>query len=188
MKRSIIVLTTLLSASFAQASYLYWQVEASQLDVLRTVGDTVTYSFNGHEVTGFNLVATKNGSYDVLASAYDTGSGWSSPFSADPVSPMTATEGSLVADLTGYTTTGYSYYIEIVGYDSSAYPSTGSGQLGTSELLAYAANCSNITTDLESIAAMPQAWTGGTYAAPEPTSGLLLLVGASLLALKRRKV
>lgn len=30
-------------------------------------------------------------------------------------------------------------------------------------------------------------WTGGTYTIPEPTSGLLLVVGASLLALRRRK-
>lgn len=32
------------------------------------------------------------------------------------------------------------------------------------------------------------AWTGGAYAAPEPTSGLLTLIGLALLGLKRKKV
>jgi len=30
-------------------------------------------------------------------------------------------------------------------------------------------------------------WTGGTYSVPEPTSGLLFLVGGMLLGLKRRR-
>ena len=32
------------------------------------------------------------------------------------------------------------------------------------------------------------AWTGGAYAAPEPTSGLLMVIGFAFLGLKRKKV
>lgn len=31
------------------------------------------------------------------------------------------------------------------------------------------------------------AWTGGSYSVPEPSSGLLILIGAGLLALRRRR-
>lgn len=31
-------------------------------------------------------------------------------------------------------------------------------------------------------------WTGGSYSVPEPTSGILLLVGGALLALRRRRL
>lgn len=36
------------------------------------------------------------------------------------------------------------------------------------------------------ISAPPGYWTGGKYSVPEPTGGLLLLLGAGLLALRRR--
>jgi hypothetical protein len=36
-------------------------------------------------------------------------------------------------------------------------------------------------------AAFGKNWTAGTYSVPEPTSGLLFLVGGMLLGLKRRR-
>ena len=74
------------------------------------------------------------------------------------------------------------YYIEVMGYDQSTV-------IGVSEGLTYeqAISQNRLIDDLSSMAASVQAWTGSSYAAPEPTSGLLLLLGGALLALKRRR-
>lgn len=92
-------------------------------------------------------------------------------------------------DIGSYT----SFYIELYNY-SSEKVATGN-EWSYTEL----ANQGAITDTLVSI---PQAWTGGTFTAynpgggggegggsvPEPTSGLLMLIGMAALSLKRRKV
>lgn len=180
MKKLIVGLAVALGATFAQASYLYWQVS----DASATSG-----SFNGHAVTGYRVVAenTSSGARTVLKSTYLNDSDVWTDESTDPMSSAVAQAGAY-ANLEAYTA-GYSYYVEIMGYDANAYPSDSHiGAIGVSEVMSYAQATSHMTATLESISSVPTAWTGGTYAAPEPTSGLLLLVGASLLALKRRKV
>ncbi len=192
MKKFIVGFALVMAAMSSQASYLYWQITSTE----QTSFSNGT--FNGHEIAGFRMTAVNNdtGASTVLNSyAYNPGTSSHAVITASGspdstggayVGENTAYNVSLAADITNYQS-GYSYYIEVVGYDSSVY-TTGdhSGTIGISE--AYATSVGAITTDLQSVMVMPTAWTGGTYAAPEPTSGLLLLVGASLLALKRRKV
>lgn len=75
-----------------------------------------------------------------------------------------------------------SFYIELFNFvDGTATSVATSETRSYSELLALGA----ISDTLLSI---PTAWTGGTYSVPEPTSGVLMLLGLAGLALKRRKV
>ena len=75
-----------------------------------------------------------------------------------------------------------SFYIELFNYENGAWNS-----LAVSETKSYSqlAATGALTTTLVSI---PTAWTGGTYSVPEPTSGVLMLIGLAGLALKRRKI
>lgn len=85
----------------------------------------------------------------------------------------------------------YSYFIELGNYNGTTYTALAqSGAITYSEL----SQSHVITTDqLDDIlghisTVTMQAWVGGNYqAVPEPTGGLMVLVGLSVLALRRRK-
>lgn len=78
------------------------------------------------------------------------------------------------------------FYIELVNYDSVTFTSV--GQSGKEHVITYGdlsgAYHSALATDLTKMAA----WVGSSYhAVPEPTSGLLMLMGFAMLGLKRKK-
>ena len=82
-------------------------------------------------------------------------------------------------------TAGYSYYIELVNYNavSGDYSS-----VAMSETLTYTGQAKGFFVSSLDYSIPPIAWGGGSYAAtPEPTGALLLALGASLLALRRKR-
>lgn len=95
--------------------------------------------------------------------------------------------GPTYANLGSYATTaGVSFMIELGNWDASL----GAGKEwqilahsdpGTMESLKNFIHVADY--DIQGTLA----WTGGSYSVPEPSSGLLILIGAGLLALRRRR-
>ena len=96
--------------------------------------------------------------------------------------------GPTFADISGYTATAgdasLSFMIEIGNYSNDGnwivLAISESATLGELKSQGYVlASALDMQQDIE--------WTGGHYSIPEPTSGLLILVGGALLALRRKR-
>ena len=92
--------------------------------------------------------------------------------------------GELYADLSSYHKEGYSYYIELMSDTTTVAVSQG---------LTYADSLAKVSQTLggDAVSGGSQLalWSGGSaYAVPEPTGALLVMIGAAMLGLKRRKV
>lgn len=160
-------------ATMAQASYLYWQ----------TSGET---SFNGHDVFGYNLIAIDG---QGSSTAVTTGV---MNFDEDTVYPQSDGKGfeggmDYVVDISNYGS-GYSFYVEMIGYDTAKYDN-GIGVIGVSQTSTYDSLVQSGSIQVSGTAlTIPQMWTGGAIAAPEPTSAMMILLGLAGLALKRKQV
>lgn len=167
MKKLLIALVAMGLAGFAQASYLYWQVSPEAVETFASESGAsygVQVKYGDNALTIADLNGNNTGKTKVnISSAQNPG------YLID------------ISDITA----GNSFYIEIVKWNAGSW-----NTVGVSTALDYNsyADINAYTVDLHAIApTLPAAWTGGTYSAPEPTSGLLMLLGVAALGLKRRK-
>ncbi len=75
-----------------------------------------------------------------------------------------------------------SFYIEVANYENGAY-----NVVDTSKPISYSDLAGYVHSSMQTISNVA-AYTGATYTSvPEPTSGLMLLMGMALVALKRKR-
>ena len=151
-----------LVVSTGSADTLYWQVTSD-------AGKTFDYA--SLMVTGGNL------SDPVEIDSYES----------DGNSPS-ATDGVMLSDITAYASSEYSFYVEMLSYNNDAWTSEGQGATYTYDQLVSSGYVA--TGLIDASTAMANAATsnfGSSGAIPEPSSGLLLLIGGAMLALRRRR-
>ena len=196
MKKIIFGLAIATCALSANASYLFWQVTGNeswtdtpgmQTGASTLAGALGSNAMPAYDSYGFTLYTNRSGDWAAETSYnvenYDNGN------KGDAYTPT-----SFVGTKTAYIDVGdvadsasFSYYIEIQGYTYGSQQGSVIAQSSNQDW-SYANNSSMLMSDLSSMAqASVSAMMGSSYAAPEPTSGLLLLLGGALLALKRRR-
>ena len=166
MKKLMIVAATVLSGFIANASYLYWQVSPD-------AGSNWTSASVHYGTTA----GTSQGTLDLY---YDSTTTIGTSINA------TAAQGGAFASLAIDNASSMSYWVELVGSD----PTSWSGSqyaLTYSELTSGNFLVDSLNFAAQSEIAKMSAWTGGTQNAPEPTSGLLTLIGMALLGLRRKR-
>ena len=87
------------------------------------------------------------------------------------------------ADVSGYTSAEYSFAVELGNVVNGEWVTT----LASSEPVPYNNMQSHIGSWSDIQSDLTTYWIPSSYAVPEPSSGLLMLLGGALLALRRRK-
>lgn len=163
MKRLIVALAALSIAHLASAEMLYWMIGDS------TNGGSNTIEFN----------------YAVL---YATNGGTPTPVGNELYGnenlTLTTTTNPQKTELSGFDYRNSSFYVELFNYDFDLDIET---SVGVSERATYDSLVSHgaIIPSGMGIPSTAHVWMP-TVNVPEPSSGLLMIVGFSLLALKRR--
>ncbi len=162
-KKITIVAAVALPALFAKADFLYWQVadqgEFSEAVLHVMQGTTEVHVFDGEAALGVNYTDKWTG---------------------------TAT-GLVTTDISNYASSEYSFFVEMLTYSDNSFKGTNPSKGYTwsyDELVSSGyVSAGNIAT--------PSMVTGGGLnmgsPVPEPTSGILLLIGGGMLALRRRR-
>lgn len=172
MKKLLTFAFAVAAATMAQASYLYWQTSDAS-------------SFNGHDILGYNLYVGQTGSeFTKISSGFMDADG-------DAVDlPTNGLTGGYeyIVDVSSYGS-GYSFYVEMIGYDTAIYGNGVAGTIGVGEMTSYDSLVQAGSIQVAGTAlTIPHMWTGGAVAAPEPTSAMMILLGLAGLALKRKQV
>ena len=187
MKKILLAVAVLGVAASVQASYLFWQVTDTVVqndDCLKSVvtegGDYIAklrYGTGDMKFENYNTaqITVDDVTYDLIGSV------------GKPKSMSTSDGGWTPVDLSVLDgdASAYYYYVEILKYDNNSYKT-----VAVSQQQSYAdlSESGYIGSNLPVIE-IPnlQMWGGTSYSVPEPTGGMLVLMGMAFLGLKRRR-
>lgn len=171
MKRKIVLMASLLLALAARADYLLWQVNQTGAE------EPVSFAFARLTVKGVGVEAGTylpqagtNGKTDVVHATFP-----------EPENGL-ATLASY-ADLGEYANSAYSFAVELYAFKDGA-PSL----VGVSNYVSYFQMMEqfHVYSDMSLSGINPFVY-GKFQSVPEPTGGLLLLMGLGALALRRKR-
>jgi len=172
MKKLLFLLTVGI-AVVANADYIYWMV-----DTPATVQD---FSGSSSSETWGNAIISLQDSGSVTVSGYaPNGSGALDTLSYADAGELSAIDAYTYASIGGSSDYAGKYFLIELFSDTGSW------------MASYSASASSLAQYIfgdNSMAPMPATafGQGATYNVPEPTSGLLFLVGGMLLGLKRRR-
>ena len=166
---SLALIGTFAAMSAKGDSYIYWMA-----DVRGDTGDNATIRKNSEGFTFANLIA-KNDSQNIdlgwVAVNEEGTLGYVTPrFSSESLASYSATDYQ-----------NWTYYVELWNEDWNCGTSSGMSWADISNMDAFYKSTQTGGTGTA-------AFTSFTYNVPEPTSGLLVLLGMCGLALKRKRV
>lgn len=160
MKRLLTIATIAMVAFTANASYLYWQVTDGNTTAAGNTYNTVSFYAN---VNGTDYLLQRELTSVKTSDIYDT---------------ATYSSGSI-------NWSDASYFVELASYADSSYTAL---SRNTTVLSYNDLAVSSITGLASEISAAQAKLSNATYGAvPEPTSGLLTLIGMALLGLRRKR-
>ena len=181
MKKILVVAAAVALATFARADMLYWQVNSEAPEASDYSYAKVLYANDYVRNDSQVLTSYINGETSV---------------GTDPAKGVIDATGGLFADLSnvsGITDwTGYQFVVELYGEGGQVLANSGwktfSNLSDAHAIIEEAAGFSNNWQTMQALGSYSGGWSAGAAPVPEPTSGLLVLIGAALVGLRRKKV
>lgn len=178
MKMRHFLLTLLMlavSMTAARADYLYWQLDATEIADFSSAANYAVVHFVNESGNDSTLTSRDGGDPIPTESGFTYDNGMH-------IANEALLDYAVNIDVSAFSGAAGYFYIELVNYDSA---SGTAKSIATSEHATYASLSDAISGSLGNI---PTAWTGGQfYPVPEPTAGLLAMLGLGIAALRRRR-
>ena len=164
ISKLVVVAAVGLITSAVSAGTLYWQI---------TSDTGVDFSIARLVVTDGSTTTYLPGSDGIFASDFDDDTGTGTYLTMQQT------------DISSYTADTYSFYVEMVNYATNPETTTPGATYSYQQLL----SAGYVSLNADDVTAVTMAAAAGNMgsAIPEPSSGLLLLVGGAMLALRRRR-
>jgi len=185
MKKIMFMLAAAITAVAAQAASVTWQYTSSVTTEDKWAGYMVYYfdtaTFNaGKDATTSGIKSELLGSaLDSSSLYYASGSGSSRMYKTG-----SAANGPELRQIDNVSGSSVNWTMVLVNADENEYKVLGTGTTATFDPETQSATKSTLTKTMSAMNGLTSYPVSGV---PEPTSGLLLLVGAGMLALRRKQ-